>query len=301
MGLSFGLTSGLTRPLKGKAFGGSSGGGGGGGGLSLDFTSGMPAGVTVNSTPAGYAPASASTLTAFAANAGRRTALGLLIEPARTNLFTYSNDVGNWTAFTSGSGALSRATNTITAPDGSTTADQITINRSSGFDWAKYAQASFSASATTTYTWSIWLKATGANIGRTVPLALYNGTDYPVTNVTLTGTWTRYTVARTTVGAVSLETIIGYMNGDGAGIGATQFEVWGSQIEASSTITSNIDTTTASATRTADDVSFTIPSGISSLLYTFDNDTTQSVSVSPGAYTIPTNLNRAQIKTIVGS
>jgi hypothetical protein len=284
--------------LRRRNRGGASSGGGGGGGLSLDFTSGMPGEVTVNSSPAGYAPASASTLTAFAANAGRRTALGLLIEPARTNVNTYSNDVGGWAPFTNGSGAISSTPNFTAAPDGTLTADRIIIDRSNTFDWAKYGQPPFAASAATTYTWSIWLK--GDN-GRNVSLALYNGTDYPVTNVVLTGTWTRYTVARTTVGAVTMETIIGYINADTAGVGGTALYVWGSQIEASSTISSNIDTTTASATRTADDVSFTVPSGISSLLYTFDDNTTQSVSVSPGAYTIPTNLNRAQIKTIVGS
>jgi propanediol dehydratase large subunit len=73
------------------------------------------------------------------------------------------------------------------------------------------------------------------------------------------------------------------------------------QFETGAKATSYTPTTSATVTRAADNVGFTIPSGITSLLYTFDDNSTQTVSVSAGAYAIPTNLNRPQIKTIVGS
>jgi len=62
---------------------------------------------------------------------------------------------------------------------------------------------------------------------------------------------------------------------------------------------SYIPTAASTATRAADACSFTIPSGVSSLRYTFDDLSTQTVSVSPGAYVVPTNLNRPIIRSIV--
>ena len=66
-------------------------------------------------------------------------------------------------------------------------------------------------------------------------------------------------------------------------------------------MTSYIPTTTATVTRAADSAVFTIPSGIGHLTYTFDDASTQLVTVSAGSYTIPTTLNRPNIKSIVGS
>ena len=57
----------------------------------------------------------------------------------------------------------------------------------------------------------------------------------------------------------------------------------------------------AAVTRAADSAVFTIPAGIGHLTYTFDDNSTQLVAVSPGSYTIPTSLNRPNIKSIVGS
>ncbi len=62
--------------------------------------------------------------------------------------------------------------------------------------------------------------------------------------------------------------------------------------------TSTIQTTSSVVTRAADVLSCTIPSGVSALRYTFDDGSTQVVSVSPGAYTVPTNLTRANIQRI---
>jgi hypothetical protein len=66
-------------------------------------------------------------------------------------------------------------------------------------------------------------------------------------------------------------------------------------------MTSYIPTTTVAVTRAPDSAVFTIPSGVAQLTYTFDDNSTQSVTVSAGSYTIPVTLNRANIKSIVGS
>jgi hypothetical protein len=79
------------------------------------------------------------------------------------------------------------------------------------------------------------------------------------------------------------------------------YYAFGGQFEKTAAPTSYIPTTTSAATRAADALSFTIPSGIGHLTYTFDDGSTQAVSVSAGAYTVPTNLNRPWIKSIMGS
>ena len=80
--------------------------------------------------------------------------------------------------------------------------------------------------------------------------------------------------------------------------GTESIGIYGAQLETGSKPTSYIPTTTTTATRAADSATFTIPAGVTQLTYTFDDNSTQVVSVSPGSYTIPTNLNRANIKTI---
>lgn len=62
--------------------------------------------------------------------------------------------------------------------------------------------------------------------------------------------------------------------------------------------TSNIPTSGSAVTRFADNLAFTIPSGVATLRFQFDDDSTQDVSVSAGAYTVPTNLNRPHLKRI---
>jgi hypothetical protein len=53
--------------------------------------------------------------------------------------------------------------------------------------------------------------------------------------------------------------------------------------------------------RQADVLSFTVPSGTGRLTYTFDDLSTQEVTVLAGPYTVPTNLNRPRIRQIAGS
>lgn len=83
--------------------------------------------------------------------------------------------------------------------------------------------------------------------------------------------------------------------GDGSTIIGTAFQVE----QGFEYPTSYIPTTTATATRAADQLSFTIPTGISALRFTFDDDSTQDINVSSGSYTVdPTALNRYTVKRI---
>jgi len=62
---------------------------------------------------------------------------------------------------------------------------------------------------------------------------------------------------------------------------------------------SSILTGSAAATRAADNLSFPLPAGTHNLTYTFDDNSTLVVPGVSGTYTIPTNLPRAHIKSIV--
>jgi hypothetical protein len=69
----------------------------------------------------------------------------------------------------------------------------------------------------------------------------------------------------------------------------------------------NLNVYTAPQMTTADSLSFTVPAGLCALTYTFDDNSTQKITIggscagSSTAYTVPTNLNRPWIQTIVGS
>lgn len=271
-------------------------GGGGGGGLSLDFTGGsLPAGATLTRSSSATYVNSSGVLSIASTNVARfdylgGAALGILIEPAATNLWGYSNN------FESGWVPALGTTGKGTSPDGTTNAYRHS-DSSPEFNLAT------SAAAYTMSSHNKQLNSTSFKLG-------VNGAG---STFTLTGSGTVasndtgfvgviramdngfYRVATTkTVGTDSYFKLFG-----GAYEGVY---IYGYQLEIGSVATSYIPTTGGTqASRSADVLTFTIPGGITSLLYTFDNNSTQSVSVSSGAYTVPTNLNRPRIKSIVGS
>lgn len=73
---------------------------------------------------------------------------------------------------------------------------------------------------------------------------------------------------------------------------------WGLQCVRGTAYSTYYYTGASNTARAADALSFTIPDGVSTLRYTFKDNSTQDVSVSPGVYTVPTNLTGPYIKTI---
>lgn len=170
--------------------------------------------------------------------------LGLLVEEQRTNLVTSS-------ATFQPSSASNPASYTVdqVAPDGTTTASrQTAANPRTFIDYQGIANAQ--------YTFSVYAKAASGTV--TIALHLKNAlSDTVITagsNVTLTTAWQRLTVTGTTNGATTGARIeaIGPVVGAPAG---TVF--WGAQLEAGSSPTSYIPTTTATVTRSADVASIT--------------------------------------------
>ena len=265
-----------------------------------DFTTGTYTGISPANVNAsgGYAETLAGALTSFAANTLRRTDKGLLVEPSATNVMPNSAAVGG--TFSNSSGTITVTNNAAAAPDGATTADRVDINRSGNDAFAIFSQDVSPPAGT--YVPSIWLKArTAGDVGKQVYAVLHAGSQKAVTVVTLTDAWVRYTFGSQ---ASPTQAFVGYAESGWTGSNATgpvSFLAWGLQATLN-TLSSDIMTTGSASTRSADAVSFTVPAGNTLLTFTFDDDTTQDVSVTPGAtYTVPTNLNRRYIKYIDGN
>lgn len=117
----------------------------------------------------------------------------------------------------------------------------------------------------------------------------------------LTGTLVRHNIVSTindpSTGRIQPGVLLGFVSGTVIDI---TLRLGTPQTELGSTLTSVIPTSTIAVTRSADVAKFTPPAGVTTVRYTFDDDTTADVSVTPGIeYTIPTNLARPNIKSIV--
>jgi hypothetical protein len=195
--------------------------------------------------------------------------LGFLIEEQRTNLLTYSAEFDNaaWTK----SGTCSITSNSTTSPAGTTTADTLTVaalgpNR---------IEASFTPSTSTTYTFSIFIKAGDVN-GVTVRLFFTGGvsvdtySDYIFSSNTFQNTigvgifssillqngWRRLTIiCASGNNGVNVSVRVGGLIGT-AQTGTTSY-IWGAQCEVGAFATSYIATSAAAATRLADSASIT--------------------------------------------
>ena len=82
------------------------------------------------------------------------SALGVLIEEARTNLWLNSEDASLWGR----TRALAPSTNSTTAPDGSSAADTL-IEDSTAANSHYYSQSGLACTSGTTYTFSAYVKA----------------------------------------------------------------------------------------------------------------------------------------------
>lgn len=179
--------------------------------------------------------------------------LGLLVEEQRTNLCLYSEDLSN-AAWAKGAG-VSATYNTTTAPDGTTTADTLTL---SGTDNGIYQ--SITVNASTTYTWSWWVKL-GTMAAADFKFAIYDNTaaafiaqDIVPTQTPNSTGWTRISYTFTTpVGCTSIRVYV-FRNGT---VSAGTVHVWGMQAEPGTMSTSYIATTSASVTRAADQPAIT--------------------------------------------
>lgn len=245
------------------------------------------------------------------------TSLGVLAEAASTNIVLYSEQLNNaaWTA-----GNATVTADAAVFVDGATTADLLKENTALG----SHSISQNVTVGTGNKTVSVYAKlASGTRylqlrefgVGAGKAYANYNlstgavvnsaGTELLSATITNAGNgWYRCTLSFNA--AVSNTGVALYLsngtteNPNYTGDGTSGIYLGGVQVEAAATASTYVQTVAAAVTRSADAISFTIPANFSILRYTFDNDTTQDVAVSAGAYTIPTTLNRVRVKTILG-
>lgn len=275
----------------------------------LVFTSTMPANLTFNRGSDAYAEnAAGTTLTKFASDVPARTDKGLLIEPAGTALSIFPTFPIN--------AAITDSTTTL--PDGSSgTSKRVTENATAsvahlarGFPvittGQQYAISGYVRRAVGTR----HLRISNGNGGTyfavfdltAATVATAGGTTGATISAKSNG-WHKIDLRGT--GDATGEDLLDIYNFTGTTTGTSQFftgdgtsalEYWGIQLEARATATSPMP----SGSRAGSILSFTVPAGVTSITYTFDDNSTQVVSgLTPGAtYTVPTNLNRPYIKSI---
>lgn len=207
--------------------------------------------------------------------------LGLLIEEARTNLLTRSEefDHADWSNIN-----MVCTANSIIAPDGNQTAEKINIATSITSNSAATRQDVSKAATAAPYTMTVYAKAGEFNSVRLLPrdavtagnnvsayFNLATGTvDTPVASGTFTSPsaaifsvgngWYRCSITFTSSTETSLRSqFLIYNNGSSSVTGNdySGIYVWGAQLEAGSFATSYIPTVATTVTRAADSASMT--------------------------------------------
>ncbi|MBU4277536.1 MAG: hypothetical protein KKC30_12410 [Proteobacteria bacterium] len=173
----------------------------------------------------------------------------LSIQPAATNLLAHSESFDE-TAWSVANGGIV-SPNAFAAPDGNPTADQL-----SGLGAYIYQNATMTDGVG--YTLSVWAYAIDGSVNlqfgtRTAGFALVN----TKTQALDLGEWTRISF---TFSKGSTETLI-YFQIAATSTG-TQACLWGAQLEVGSVPTAYIPTTTGTAYRAADAVSFPLPQAV---------------------------------------
>jgi hypothetical protein len=177
---------------------------------------------------------------------------------SRTNLALQSGSMSTspWASFVNGSGTVAVVANAGTAPDGTNSLTKVTVNRTSGSDFAQFFQT-FTGTAAT-YTGSVWIgAATAGDVGKRIQLTFSNGTTQVGSIIiSLPSTLTRYVISNVTLlASASCQFVSGYYAGGiPDGNVAPSYFIWGAQIERASTVGPYIPTTTTTVTRPADNV-----------------------------------------------
>lgn len=248
--------------------------------------------ISVARASVGFAETLAGVLVPFAANVARVTDKGLLPEKAGTNIFPRSQELSDAAWLKTG---CTVTADTVTAPDGTTTAD--TVNEGAGWSYHSPYRGAQSLVAGETYALSVYAKNnTGTYVGLfaytgptvfagatfnlatgAVAASLASGAGWTIVSASITALadgWYRCTlvfVSGTTSGAAA----VGYTMSDDGTIAANQYGtktysgtsrsiyLWGAQYEQAASPSSYIATVASSATRAADVIS------IGSLSYSY--------------------------------
>lgn len=284
-------------------------------GLSLDFANGIyrrngitfpdfatflsATGSTFANSTGGFARDGSAS---FSADTPRISNGLLTYEAARTQLILRSNALNNgasWSDLTNGGGG-SIVSSADVAPDGTATAFKITLT---GSDLIRQNVA---ATAATPYGLAIFAKKPSGGGGAAAVRLGSNNTAAWNTGVNgklnLSAAWQRLEVDGNLISTgTQAYFIIGAVdvagNSDAQCVG--DVVLWGPELEQAANAGSFIANTTAgNKARSADALTIAVPTGLSTLTVTFDDDSTQQISSASGSYLLTTTLNRSQIKKL---
>jgi hypothetical protein len=183
----------------------------------------------------------------------------LLVEPAATNLLTYSEefDTVSWAKQAGGVASAPVVTaNAEISPDGTMNADSVVFNLNGGALSADFSQITSATitHAAAAHTQSIYARTTdGTN--KVFSFVTPGGT---LLSITITPNWQRFTATSSAAGAGGFR--LRLRGTEGTASSAT-IAIWGAQYETGSVATSYIPTVAATATRNADVISKTGVSG----------------------------------------
>jgi len=182
---------------------------------------------------------------------------GLLIEGTATNVCLRSEDFGNALWQVDNSGATNPVVSTVsqTAPNGASTVNRVTLNKTGG-TFSRLYQA-ITGTAGQTYTLSVWMKANTANGGAaTQNVSLRIGGSNGV-NCVVTTTWQRFTHPAFAITGTDANFQLLLWDNVPANDETADVLVWGAQVELGSGASSYIPTGASTVQRLADECSMT--------------------------------------------
>ena len=220
----------------------------------------------------------------------------ILVEPQRTNLFTYSEQFDN-TAWIKSNATIT--SNAIASPNGTLTADLLVCNTTViGTNFVRQ----YKSITDTTHTLSFYAKPNASSIVK-ISEAAYTGQEleFNLSSNTISGSGSQIsgTITNSINGWKKITFTYIYTSGQTdcyININSTSLYIWGAQLEAGSNATSYIPTVSSISTRNQDMISKTGLTGITTITETFEDDTTNVTGGSPTSYT----MSQGRIKYVIG-
>ncbi len=245
---------------------------------------------------------------------------GALIEPASSNLATYSQEASNSVWRFTNTGVAVGIDNNATGLDGTTSAGTFRETAGSSIHQVWWRDAGITLTSGSFYAYQIYIKPVVRTRWLVSPSTMGTNNSFFIdfTNVTVSDPawkiellangfyWLHktFTANATAVPYMIFQfldangsTVYGGSTSAGFDLGGTQMEAVVSATSPPSTYMHRPDGTAVS--RAADALAFTLPSGVTSGTYSFADGRQQVVSLSSGAYSVPTTLASYQITSFI--